>query len=1469
MTTETFTSDTDWTIPDSVDTVQIVCRGGAGGDGSTSGGYSTSSAAGGDGGTVTAELDVTSYSTLYIRIGGGGGGPSINFGDAAGGNGGNYASVRAGGTAFTDTKLLAGGGGGGGAAWVSDGDWSPETGSGAGGDGGASPTAGADATTPRLDPTAQGGTADATGSGSGGNGGSVDVAVDGGHDVRAAGGGGGGGYYGGAGGEATQGGPTVGENSGGAGGGGGANYVTGSATNVSQTTGTSTDVAQVEITYTDRVDDLQATGDQGDAVLSWSAVSETDGYRVLRSETSSPGAGSFTQIADLAPGTTSYTDTDAEVGEFYYYYRIETYDSLDSRQSNEASLEVVLADTQIDEARRVAAADIELTWSKADAKSSGGWEIYRATSSGTLGSQVFSTTDPSVSSYTDTVPDSEGSYFYTLRRYTDTAESDSDQIGGPIPDSPSDVAVTSTAPEQLSISWTDNATTEDSYRVFTSRDGGATWTQQSSLPADSESETISGLLNGEEYTIRVDAYTGISAGSTAVGTTEIPDVGQPTLDNGVEDEITATWSDVLNYGSYDVQLRESINPLVVGSTGTETLASDQQSSWVEWEDGGELVIDDGVSLSLTESESVTVPESDTNYTFGGLEDGEKYVVRIRTRTEHRTGAWTDPVAVTTAFPTPANVSVVSTSSTTATVGWDDQADNEDGFRAYVAEKRFGSFGTDQLYETLEANVEQVTLDLRPDTTYRVTIEAFTEDATVDASTTLTTDPPAVSTGAAGRVPAQGPYLEVDHPSNGRTLTPSIVGEVAPPRALMELPTTRVPVAGDKWTDDTWIGADCRLWIDGHRQPVESLVRPVQTPEGAELELRGGEALLKRVEKSVIEQEADSFVRDLLQTEASGIAQTVDDPQSTISSDTFVQGADTDTEWTDRIPAAPFGDSDPRMITPSGELGTDRIAAFQEAESEFTIRSGTSLLAGDPLSHGEGLNISSPGDSVKFNFLSDLDNHLEYPIPASRSEFAVRVGYLGDTHPGFELKVDGTVIETVVADAPIFGNQDTQTLELEWTDIGGSDALGDLAAGDHSLTIEITEAASDGSALTVDCGTIFDSDWTSRTDETLTSGEPVSYPRLHPDAIDVITDDAETIRQVVGGEATSTWNNTLRNQAIAISNDQGANWIEATNSERVEGSFQSGTTNIRARFTLSNYATSSSTEPKYNEGQTVDLYDLYADLDDAPILVDQVFDGKLKTVITEVADFADAFWEVQWDEAAGSQSVEWTFPNLRTAEGDASLINFETSVDETSITEKAVVYGTSQTVRDESVTLQHDTAVALEEQYNQPAEITVRSAPDGATTYERGTDYTYDPQPGEVTALSTGSISDGETVLVDYVTRVRGTYSLPSWDGDETVARTKPVPAATTDRSAETAARILVQQTSEPIHSASVTIEELPVQWGLVEMVSFVELPTDETYEIYSIEQGEGTLQLQLGTRDTVTEVVDDLQSRLEATAAKV
>jgi hypothetical protein len=119
---------------------------------------------------------------------------------------------------------------------------------------------------------------------------------------------------------------------------------------------------------------------------------------------------------------------------------------------------------------------IELTWTKQDNSPDGNWEIYRSTD-GTLGSEITGGLSVGTTSYTDAAIDDGQEYFYTLRRNTDHASTDSTQVSivAIIP-TPNDFAVTvdlSTA--EVTATWTDTVDGEINWIVQVSRDGGSTW----------------------------------------------------------------------------------------------------------------------------------------------------------------------------------------------------------------------------------------------------------------------------------------------------------------------------------------------------------------------------------------------------------------------------------------------------------------------------------------------------------------------------------------------------------------------------------------------------------------------------------------------------------------------------------------------------------------------------------------------------------------------------------------------------------------------------------------------------------------------------------------------------------------------------------------------------------------------------------------------------------------------------------
>lgn len=501
MTRVTFGSDGSYTIPDDeINKVLLVCNGQDGDD---------KSAPGGSGGYAEGYLSVTSGDTVYARFLDGGNGIATDddgFASASGGDGGDAAEVRHPTSDSSDWVATAGGGGGGGDAEAYSAEGSNTADSGSGGDGGDTGQDGSSASA--VDTSASGGNGEGETTLTGSDGETARVLDNGPDEASASGGGGGGGRTGGSGGGANASADFdnyANASAGGGGGGGGATSGVSSANTVIG--GTQDAGGQVVIEHATPVTDLAGVDDgSASIILSWSDVPDDAGYNIYRSQATGTTLSDYTQIDSVSTDTTSYTDTGLENGELYYY-RIETTrsDGLTAR-SNEANATTTVPAPQITSITETATGELTIEWSRNDSSPDGEWQLYRSTD-GSLGSQIYSTTDLTAGSYTDTGLSSDQTYYYTIRRQTDHASADDQDAGGTVIP-PSNIQ-TSVNGDDIAVTWDDNSSTEDGYRVYWRRSGSSTWDNVSAdLAANTESFTITGLLDGEQYDVIVEVFVG-------------------------------------------------------------------------------------------------------------------------------------------------------------------------------------------------------------------------------------------------------------------------------------------------------------------------------------------------------------------------------------------------------------------------------------------------------------------------------------------------------------------------------------------------------------------------------------------------------------------------------------------------------------------------------------------------------------------------------------------------------------------------------------------------------------------------------------------------------------------------------------------------------------------------------------------------------------------------------------------------
>lgn len=744
-------------------------------------------------------------------------------------------------------------------------------------------------------------------------------------------------------------------------------------------------------------------------------------------------------------------------------------------------------------------------------------------------------------------------------------------------------------------------------------------------------------------------------------------------------------------------------------------------------------------------------------------------------------------------------------------------------------------------------------------------------AITDAATVYTVSAPdAPIPETRRRIPPRGWYVEIDHPDAGSTLTPTVVdGESVSPTprpTLNGLPECEIPVPADEtWLDDAFERATIRVWQDGERVPVERIVDRQLSDSGGVVTItaRGGEQLLSTLDPAefVDGEQADAFVRSLLE-DHTDYKTDVDDPRSVLTSDIplVTAGGGSDTTWEDVLPAAPFADDQPVSISDSGWLQTHEIAEMEQGVFSDREVNSPDVLYHDAFVNGSAAEFRALGEVREY----DLTTEYEMQNPTLYVHFSKSAPSSG---PGVTVSVDGTAVSpgggvteidhTVLGDTPyLFDNADYLVFDLS-----------SLSAGEHTVKIETTTGSSSES-LYVDCLGFIDEAFHQPDGSTLTEpGGQIAGQAAYPDWT-VETRDYGAIQQIRAGELDSTWFNTDRNQSVAISNDDGANWIEAANSDSVTGQFDSGSNAMRARFALSAFDSGGGVS-EWNRGQSVGQMRMSATLDSSPVLTEQKFDGTIEEALNEIADYGNFIWEVRWDRTTGELAVEMSQPGQRRAAGDPSVLDFTVTIDERAINKKAIVKGAAKDVDEEELVADAGSAVSLAHQDLVTGETSVKAQSDG-TEYERGSDFAVDPVAGTITAQSDGAITDGETLLVSYSFKIRGEYELPGWSGDPEQVYKREIPQITTEQAAQSAAMTIVKETNTPLQRAEVQIDQRPAGWHLIEVVSFVDLPDAvEAMEIYSLEESDGTITLQLGNRDKVSQVVSRIQQRLAGVSSRV
>ena len=469
---------------------------------------------------------------------------------------------------------------------------------------------------------------------------------------------------------------------------------------------------------------------------------------------------SFSEVASVDASVTTYQHTGLSAST-QYRYRVRASNTVGNSDYSNIAIATTPAlivpppaPTNLS-ATAPSVSQVNLSWTD-NSTTEDGYRIERCTGSGCSDFAEIATAAINATTYQNTGLVALSTYRYRVRAYNTAGNSAYSSVltiatpsGITIPTAPNGLSASATSASQINLAWTDNATTEDGYRIERCVGAGCSnFVEIATSLANVTGYQNTGLMASTTYQYRVNAY-------NVAGTSGLSSVASATTHSGIT--LPLAPSDLISAA----QSSSRIDLAWTDNATNEDSYKVERCSGAGCSDFAEIA---------------TLAANSVSYQNLGLTGSTTYRFRIRAVNTAGNSAYSATATTTTpmlvvAPSAPTGLAAVAQSSSQISLTWTDNATNED---TYNVERCIGAACSDfaEIASVAANSTSYQSVGLAGSTTYRYRVLAVntagrSASTAVSATTQAVPTPPAPPTGlsAAEQSPSRIDLAWTDNASN--------------------------------------------------------------------------------------------------------------------------------------------------------------------------------------------------------------------------------------------------------------------------------------------------------------------------------------------------------------------------------------------------------------------------------------------------------------------------------------------------------------------------------------------------------------------------------------------------------------------------------------------------------------------------------------------------------------------------------